>query len=77
MKRERKRRTIRKLTVTIGYAKDPDGSHVSINVKGRVLNEIFQEGEEAWTTLKGAIHALIGEMGPIGDGRNVTIRSWP
>lgn len=70
-------KNMRRLTLTIDYYDKPDGSDVSISSKGKLMNEIFQEGEEAWTKVKGAIHSLIHGMGSLGPGRRATIRSWP
>jgi hypothetical protein len=68
---------MKRLVVTIDYYDEPDGSDVSISTKGRLIEEIFQEGEAAWTNVKGACHQLIHEMGDPGPGRAVTIRSVP
>jgi hypothetical protein len=68
---------MRELHITIRYYDEPDGSSASISTEGVLIEEIFQEGEAAWTNVKGACHQLIHEMGSIGPGRAVTIRSVP
>lgn len=67
----------KKLTVEISYYAKPDGSDVSIRIQGKTLNEIFQDDEPRWNNIKDAVHDMIAEMGPLGPGRKVTIRSTP
>jgi hypothetical protein len=76
-KKDHKRGPFKKLTITIGYYAKPDGSDVGTRIRGRVLHELFQEGGPAWQNIKGAVHDLIAEMGPLGPGRYVTIKSTP
>lgn len=67
----------KKLTVTISYYAEPDGSDVEMAIRGKLLNEIFLEGGPRWNNIKDAVHDLIAEIGPLGPGRKVTIRSTP
>lgn len=68
---------IEKLTIEIEDNDKPDGGDVIVHIQGKVLSKIYQDDMSSWSNIKGAIHNLIVEMGPIGPGRKVTIRSEP
>lgn len=70
-------RTIDKLVISISYAQKPDGSHVGWRVLGDELGHVFVEGGQAWSNIKGSVLGIIDEMGPLGPGREVVLRSYP
>lgn len=68
---------IKKLTITIEAKERSDGADVSIGINGKVIGKIFQDGEDNWTQIKGAVHHLIQEIGLTRFGRDVMITSEP
>jgi hypothetical protein len=53
-----------KLKISIEPQTDPDGSDMSITIKGDAMSEIFQEGGDAWNHIANAVHLIASHMGP-------------
>lgn len=74
---KRRRPNVRRLTIDIEERDSHDGSSIGIYVDGMWIDEVFSEGDMPWNNIKGAVMALLEEIGLTKNGRRVSIHSEP